>query len=69
LTATVWGADLQTTLTLSETTVRASDGKGFRAPSLFELYKVHVRGGGTWRSNLSKAKSHPSARETARASP
>jgi hypothetical protein len=36
LTATVWGADLQTTLTLSETTVRASGGKGFRAPSLHE---------------------------------
>lgn len=29
------------------TTFRASAGKGFRAPSLFELYKVHVRGGGT----------------------
>jgi outer membrane receptor for ferrienterochelin and colicin len=31
-----------------KTTVRASGGKGFRAPSLFELYKVHVRGGGTY---------------------
>ncbi len=30
------------------TTIRASAGKGFRAPSLFELYKVHVRGGGTY---------------------
>ncbi len=30
-----------------KTTLRASGGKGFRAPSLFELYKVHVRGGGT----------------------
>ena len=30
------------------TTVRASGGKGFRAPSLFELYKVQVRGGGTF---------------------
>ena len=29
------------------TTLRASVGKGFRAPSLFELFKVHVRGGGT----------------------
>jgi len=28
--------------------VRASGGKGFRAPSLFEMYKVHVRGGGTY---------------------
>ncbi len=28
------------------TTLRASGGKGFRAPSLFELYKVHVRRGG-----------------------
>ncbi|MFP4108375.1 MAG: TonB-dependent receptor plug domain-containing protein [Desulfonatronovibrio sp.] len=28
------------------TTFRASGGKGFRAPSLFELYKVHIRGGG-----------------------
>lgn len=34
----------------SRTTLRASGGKGFRAPSLFELYKVHVRGGGlSWR--------------------
>jgi outer membrane receptor protein involved in Fe transport len=32
----------------SETTIRASAGKGFRMPSLFELYKVHVRGGGTY---------------------
>jgi outer membrane receptor for ferrienterochelin and colicin len=31
----------------SRTTLRVSGGKGFRAPSLFELYKVHVRGGGT----------------------
>ena len=31
-----------------KTTFRASGGKGFRAPSLFELYKVHVRGGGTY---------------------
>lgn len=29
-----------------KTTLKASAGKGFRAPSLFELYKVHVRGGG-----------------------
>ena len=28
------------------TTLRLSGGKGFRAPSLFELYKVHVRSGG-----------------------
>lgn len=35
-----WHAD-------DRTTFRASAGKGFRAPSLFELYKVHVRGGGT----------------------
>ena len=31
-----------------KTTLRASGGKGFREPSLFELYKVHVRGGGTY---------------------
>ncbi len=31
-----------------QTTLRASGGKGFRAPSLFELYKVHVRNGGTY---------------------
>jgi len=31
-----------------KTTLRASGGRGFRAPSLFELYKVHVRGGGTY---------------------
>ncbi len=31
-----------------KTTVRAFGGKGFREPSLFELYKVHVRGGGTY---------------------
>ncbi len=31
-----------------KTTFRASGGKGFRAPSLFEMYKVHVRGGGTY---------------------
>ncbi len=30
------------------TTFRASGGKGFRAPSLFELYKVHVRQGGAY---------------------
>ncbi len=30
----------------AKTTLRASVGKGFRAPSLFELYKVHVRQGG-----------------------
>ena len=29
-----------------KTTLRASGGKGFRAPSLFELFKVHVRQGG-----------------------
>ncbi len=32
----------------SRTTIRASAGTGFRAPSLFELYKVHVRGGGKY---------------------
>ncbi len=32
----------------ARTTLRASGGKGFRAPSPFELYKVHVRGGGTY---------------------
>ena len=31
-----------------KTTLRASAGKGFRAPSLFELYKVHVRQGGRY---------------------
>ncbi|MBS3754104.1 MAG: TonB-dependent receptor [Desulfobacterales bacterium] len=31
-----------------KTTLRASAGKGFRAPSLFELYKVHVRQGGKY---------------------
>ncbi|MCK8603657.1 TonB-dependent receptor plug domain-containing protein [Desulfoferrobacter suflitae] len=31
-----------------KTTLRASGGTGFRAPSLFELYKVHVRSGGTY---------------------
>lgn len=31
-----------------KTTLRASGGKGFRAPNPFELYKVHVRGGGTY---------------------
>jgi outer membrane receptor for ferrienterochelin and colicin len=31
-----------------KTTLRLSGGKGFRAPSLFELYKVHVRSGGTY---------------------
>lgn len=29
------------------TTFRTSIGTGFKPPSLFELYKVHVRGGGT----------------------
>lgn len=29
-----------------DTTFRASGGKGFRAPSLFEMFKVHVRQGG-----------------------
>jgi outer membrane receptor protein involved in Fe transport len=37
----VWHVDERTTL-------RASAGKGFRAPSLFELYKVHVRQGGAY---------------------
>ncbi|MFW5699493.1 MAG: TonB-dependent receptor plug domain-containing protein [Bacteroidota bacterium] len=32
----------------SKTTIRASAAKGFRMPSLFELYKVHVRQGGTY---------------------
>ncbi len=31
-----------------KTALRASGGKGFRAPSLFELYKVHVRQGGVY---------------------
>ncbi|MFN2354786.1 MAG: TonB-dependent receptor plug domain-containing protein [Desulfopila sp.] len=31
-----------------KTTLRLSGGKGFRAPSLFELYKVQIRGGGTF---------------------
>lgn len=31
-----------------DTTLRASGGKGFRAPYLFELYKVHVRQGGAY---------------------
>ncbi len=31
-----------------KTTLRASGGKGFRSPSLFELYKVHVRSGGRY---------------------
>ena len=31
-----------------KTTLRASGGKGFRAPSLFEYYKVHVRRGGEY---------------------
>jgi iron complex outermembrane receptor protein len=30
------------------TTLRMSGGKGFRAPSLFERYKVHVRNGGVY---------------------
>jgi len=29
-----------------KTTFRASGGKGFRAPSLFEMFKVHIRQGG-----------------------
>lgn len=32
----------------SKTTIRASAGKGFKMPSLFELYKVHVRRGGAY---------------------
>ncbi len=32
----------------SKTTIRASAGKGFKMPSLFELYKVHVRQGGAY---------------------
>lgn len=32
----------------TNTTLRTSVGRGFRAPSLFELYKVHVRQGGTF---------------------
>ena len=32
----------------SKSTMRASVGKGFRMPSLFELYKVHVRRGGAY---------------------
>ncbi|MFO7885876.1 MAG: TonB-dependent receptor [Desulfobacteraceae bacterium] len=32
----------------NRTVLRASAGKGFRAPSLFELFKVHVRRGGTY---------------------
>ena len=32
----------------AKTTLRVSGGKGFRAPSLFELYKVQIRGGGTF---------------------
>jgi iron complex outermembrane receptor protein len=31
-----------------KTAIRASTGKGYRTPSLYELYKVHVRGGGTY---------------------
>ncbi|MGQ9788936.1 MAG: TonB-dependent receptor plug domain-containing protein [Candidatus Hadarchaeaceae archaeon] len=31
-----------------KTTLRASGGKGFRVPSLFELYKVHIRQGGRY---------------------
>ncbi|MFW6241659.1 MAG: TonB-dependent receptor plug domain-containing protein [Thermodesulfobacteriota bacterium] len=31
-----------------KTTLRASGGKGFRVPSLFEFYKVQVRGGGAF---------------------
>jgi len=30
------------------TTLRISGGKGFRAPSVLELHKVHIRGGGTY---------------------
>ncbi len=36
-----------------KSTVRASVGTGFRAPSLFELYKVHVRQGGKYYRNAS----------------
>lgn len=32
----------------SKSTIRASAAKGFRMPSLFELYKVHVRRGGAY---------------------
>ena len=32
----------------SKSTIRGSVGKGFRMPSLFELYKVHVRHGGAY---------------------
>lgn len=32
----------------NKTTLRVSGGKGFRVPSLFELFKVQVRGGGTF---------------------
>ena len=31
-----------------KTTLRASGGKGFRVPSLFELYKVHIRQAGLY---------------------
>jgi iron complex outermembrane receptor protein len=31
-----------------KTAIRASGGTGFRAPSLFELYKIHSRSGGTY---------------------
>jgi iron complex outermembrane receptor protein len=31
-----------------KTALRASVGTGFRAPSLFEMYKVHIRSGGTY---------------------
>ncbi len=31
-----------------KTTFRASGGKGFRTPSLLELYKVHIRSRGTY---------------------
>jgi len=31
-----------------KTTLRASGGKGFKVPSLFDLYKVVIRGGGTY---------------------
>ncbi len=38
-----------------KTTLRTSVGKGFRAPSLFERYKVHVRQGGTYYRNANPA--------------
>ncbi|MFP3869185.1 MAG: TonB-dependent receptor plug domain-containing protein [Desulfobacteraceae bacterium] len=32
----------------AQTALKASAGTGFRTPSLFELYKTHIRGGGTF---------------------